>query len=217
MIKNIEGCLSVATESQILEIPLFLHKPSPALQECNLSGSNSPTNLSETTTSPKNSDLYPKGKKSECECPHVLIADDDPFQKFYYQTLFHRSISFDDINIEKEDFTLEVYECGEDLLKSYDLLSKCPCHKGCLFVILDFNMGETKMNGLETALKLRERGYEKKIVLRTSDSEEVLRKKFENWDEIIKKETITCVLEKSNHSETKEVIHDLLKKALTDG
>ncbi len=212
MIKNIEGSLSVATESQILEIPLFLHKPSPALQKYNLF-THSPPNLSETTTSPKNGDFAQK----DCECPNVLIADDDPFQKFYYQTLFHRSINFDDLDIEKENFAMEVFECGEDLLKSFDLLSNCPCHRGCLFVILDFNMGETKMNGLETALKLREKGYEKKIVLRTSESEEDLRKKFVDWDEIIKEETITRVLEKSNHSETKEVIHDLLKTALTDG
>ena len=38
---------------------------------------------------------------NNCSCPHVLIADDDPLQVFYYQHLFLKSMSFDDLVVGK--------------------------------------------------------------------------------------------------------------------
>jgi len=139
--------------------------------------------------------------------PHVLIADDDPFQEFYYSHLFQNSILFDDLVVEKKDFQHTVFACGEDLLTRYQKLVEGP-----LFIITDYQMGAKKMNGVDTILALRKLGYKGAIILRTSEKQSELKENHPELEELLESQQISFLVDKSNHLKMKEIVHMLLKK-----
>ncbi len=151
----------------------------------------------------------PKQTKSSCQCSHVLLADDDRFQAFYYQTLFQKSLDFDHLSIPREDFRFTMSTSGEDLLEEYKKIQACGCRFLSL-IIVDYNMGQGKMSGVETILALRKLGYKGLLILRTSETYEYLRERHPNLDEIIENKTINYLLGKNDHVETKGCIQTLL-------
>jgi len=147
---------------------------------------------------------------TSCKCPHVLISDDDPFQEFYYQNLFQRSLCFDGLNIDKKDFRLKMFSSGEDMVSHFSEISSCAC--GTLtMIITDYSMGIGKMNGVETLQAIREKGFKGPIILRTSEGREALNKLHVNFEEMLENKEIECLLDKKNHLETKSTIYELLR------
>ena len=139
--------------------------------------------------------------------PHVLIADDDPFQAFYYSHLFQNSIIFDDLVIEKKDFQHTFFACGEELLTGYQKLLEGP-----MFIITDYQMGAKKMNGVDTILALRKLGYKGAIILRTSEKQSELKENHPELEKLLESQQISFLVDKSNHLKMKEIVHMLLKK-----
>jgi len=146
-----------------------------------------------------------------CKCPHVLISDDDPFQAFYYQTLFQRSLDFKNLSIQKENFRIKIFKSGEDLLNGFLQSKLCSC-QAPLLVISDYSMGPNKLNGVDTISKLRSFGYKGQVILRTSETEESLRKHQKNLGGFLQDKTVNCLLEKSDHRKTKETIETILQE-----
>lgn len=147
---------------------------------------------------------------ASCKCPHVLISDDDPFQEFYYQNLFQCSLCFDGLNIEKKDFRLKMFSSGEELVTYFSEICSCTC--GTLtMIITDYSMGIGKMNGVETLLAIREKGFKGPIILRTSEDREALNKLHGNFENLLETKEIECLLNKQNHLETKSTIYELLR------
>lgn len=146
-----------------------------------------------------------------CGCPHVLIADDDPFQEFYYEVLFQKSLKLKGLVSEKEKLNFDLYRSGESLLEKYLKVKCCDCDTH-MMIIIDFNMGNEKLNGIETALSLRKHGYKGIIILRTSEEFSDLCKWYPNLPSLLENKAIDCVLEKNNHITTKKTVQDLLEK-----
>jgi len=143
------------------------------------------------------------------ECPHVLIADDDPFQQFFYSQFFEKLIGLDNPTISKSDFQFKMFASGEDLLEKYQKLNftegNCP-----LLIITDYDMGENKLNGVETALLLRRQGYEGAIIIRTSEKRQDLEKTHSDLESLLSTKKINCLLDKNYNTKTKEVIKSFL-------
>jgi len=193
---------NVPRETHISRIPIFFNKksvsvhenksPFPAIQIANRS-------LSEGSTC-----------KKSCQCPNVLVADDDPFEKLYYQMLFKKLSDAEELQIEKKNVKIQVFNSGEALIKKYTKLSNCECG-GQELIITDYNMGEENLNGIETALNLRKNGYKGIIALRTSEAQEFLRKTHKNLDELFDQKVINCFLEKDSHAKTRETVSKILR------
>lgn len=202
----------IPIESTVRKIPLFPPKKShSALFKCKTS-----CNL---TTAPSSSVLDVEARwsteanhgYSACKCPHVLIADDDPFQKFYYQALFASSLDFDLLPLNKEDMKIHVCSSGEELISQYKKQKQCKCG-GKMLVITDYDMGSKNLNGIETIICLRKEGYNGSIILRTSEKKEVLRKVHGIFfDDMMNSKMIDCFLNKEHNRETKEMIQNYLK------
>lgn len=154
--------------------------------------------------------IYP-GKTPVCTCPHIFLADDDPFQGFYYQTLFQKSLDFEGLAIEKKDFGFDLFKSGEELLKRYKSTQTCRCSRK-LMIIVDYNMGKGKMNGIETALELRKIGFAGIIILRTSETDEYLKENHKDLERILERKVVNEILGKNNHNETKERIQGIMGK-----
>jgi len=170
--------------------------------------------LSYTRPSYTDTGLYMSSSQtsiSSCKCPHVLISDDDPFQAFYYQTLFQRSLDFKNMPIQKEDFRIKIFKSGEELLSAFLQSKLCGC-QAPLLVISDYSMGSNKLNGVDTILKLRGFGYKGHVILRTSETEEDLRKKQKKMDGFLEEKAVNCLLEKANHRKTKDTIEKILEQ-----
>lgn len=103
-----------------------------------------------------------------CKCCHVLVADDDTFQHFFYQNLFQKSMDFEQIDIKQAEFRADLCLSGEELIDKYHLMKNCGCRK-LRMVITDYYMGEKKFTGYETAKTIREAGFEGPLLLRTSE------------------------------------------------
>ena len=147
-----------------------------------------------------------------CTCPHIFLADDDPFQGFYYETLFQKSLDFEGLAIEKKDFGFDLFKSGEELLTRYQSTKICRCTSRRLMIIVDYNMGKGKMNGIETALKLREIGFAGIIILRTSETDEYLKENHKDLERILERKAVNEILGKNNHNETKERIQRIMGK-----
>jgi len=179
-------------ESPVAKIPLFKKKSS----RCIFSTQSSSPTLPRKTT---------------CQCSHVLLADDDRFQGFYYQTLFQQSLDFDTLSIQKKDFRFSLSVAGEELLEEYQETKSCRC-KAPLLVIVDYNMGPGKMNGIETILALRKEGYKGLIILRTSETFEFLIENHPNLNDLLEAKVLNFLLGKNDHRETKNKIQSLLQQ-----
>ena len=202
--------LSIPEETLASHIPFFAHKTL------------SPTQLPLKKIKPLNSATFTRTElytpladcktPCSCDCLNVLICDDDPFQAFYYQTMFRMSMDFSDLAVEKRNFRFEVVPSGESLLKRYHKLASCNCNIASqLLIISDFNMGQNNMNGIETVLKLRKDGFDGNIILRTSETKEELRAKYKDFDTLIEKNIINFYIMKDDHNLIKNKIHGLLK------
>lgn len=159
---------------------------------------------------PTNLDQSSEIDNSSCKCPHVLISDDDHFQEFYYQNLFQRSLCFDGLNIDKKDFRLKHFSSGEDLVAFFSEIASCGCST-LTMIITDYNMGIGKMNGVETVMSLREKGFKNPIILRTSETKEVLGELHSNFESMLETKEIECLLNKKDHLETKSTIYEMLR------
>jgi len=154
-----------------------------------------------------------RGEKS-CNCPHVLLADDDPFQAFYFESLFQKSLDFEGLSVDKKDFRFEAQKSGEELIDRYKKIISC-CGQKPLLIVTDYNMGLHKLNGIETCLKIRKCGYKGPLILRTSETQEVLGKLQPDFKEMLKNKTINFFIEKSSHAKTKEILRSILKQDLS--
>lgn len=194
----------VPSESHIHSLPVFPSTTSPrsfTMREF------FPRTLRRNTTQNFNQNY---SQTSFCQCPHVLVSDDDHFQNFYYETLFQRSISWEEILGNKEGFRFEIYTSGEDLIHRYQAIQNCSCGKTVL-IITDYEMGHKRLNGIETIEQLRRRGYGGSVVLRTSEEREQLMKKHANFGEMLESEFINSYITKQNFKEAKETIQNLVK------
>ena len=106
-----------------------------------------------------------------CQCPDVLICDDNKFEHFYYDSLL-RQIITEHSALAIKPF-VKLHFSGYDLINTYKRIAACGCKKPFL-IISDFNMEDPTMTGINTACKLRELGYEGKIILRTCDSKQAI-------------------------------------------
>lgn len=143
---------------------------------------------------------------SECQCPHVMIADDNPLEAFYYQIFFQKSMNLENV----ENFRLLTCNSGEDLIKNYKAHKACGCGSVVL-IVSDYSMGKNKFNGVETISKLRDLGYRGSLVLRTSETQQYLLDNHHNLEWLIKTGTITCLLDKTDHKKTKETLRGLIQ------
>jgi len=146
-----------------------------------------------------------------CECPNVLICDDDRFQHLFYQNFFERIIGLDQIGESKNNLKMESFLSGEELLLKYQKLKACKCSKLSL-VISDYSMGENKLNGVETVLAVRDAGFQGAVVLRTSETRHDLIKDHSNFEELIRTGSITSYVEKAFVMNLKTVIYNCIKK-----
>jgi len=199
----------VPSESHIHSLPVFPTTTSPrsfTMREF------FPRTLYRNTTSSLNQNARNYSQTSFCQCPHVLVSDDDHFQNFYYETLFQRSISWEEILGDKEGFRFEIYTSGEDLIHRYQGIQNCGCGKLAL-IITDYEMGYKRLNGVETIIQLRRRGYSGSVVLRTSEEKEQLMKNHDNFGEMLESEFINSYIMKQSFKEAKETIQSLIKSS----
>mmetsp|Transcript_26319 Transcript_26319/g.23194 ORF Transcript_26319/g.23194 Transcript_26319/m.23194 type:complete len:218 (+) Transcript_26319:69-722(+) len=162
----------------------------------------------------KYSDASTSPSTPTCKCPHVMIADDDKFQHLYYQSFFSRSANFDSTKVNKNDFRFDFSFTGDELIKKYQKLRGSCVWGRPLMMILDFNMGKNAMNGILTAIKLKELGFKGPIILRTSDSYETLIKSHKNLDKLLQSKIIDRVLGKDDLQETKITLQEYLDELL---
>jgi len=200
----------VPTEPQIVGIPIFPNAHSPLSFAMNQLTSRSLRRAPEKSSSTSLPDL---SRTSVCKCPHILVADDDPFQSFYYETLFLRSMSWEEILESKRNPRYELLASGEELLQRFQQIQACGCGKP-LLVICDYNMGHRKLNGVETILALRKRGYTGPVILRTSEDEDYLTGKHSDFIELVNSEVITSYVKKQSFKEAKEAIQRVLKQSV---
>ena len=215
MTKNSIQLPQVPCESPTLRVPLFLNK---SQQMTSFTLSSLQTIDDELSSDSQARTLFRSltnesiMKTTGCNCPQVLIADDDPFQQFYYKTLFKRSITTKSCSsVNQGSLRVEVLRSGEDLLDRYTQIQTCNCH-GLLAIISDYNMGKDNMNGVEVILALRGKNFEGPVILRTSEEEDDLHTIHPRFREMVEIKTITNVLDKDNHRRTKDVIQEILSK-----
>ena len=155
--------------------------------------------------------FHRKRSSKSCSCPHVLIADDDPFQHFCYQTLFQKSLEFNDIADIKEDLHMKLCFSGEELINRFKKIALCGCNRP-LLVIVDYFMGNYKLNGIQAVFKIRAAGYTGPIVLRTSETEEYLNARHIDFYFLFKTNVITEMVAKDNLKHIKEIIQGYVQK-----
>jgi len=144
-----------------------------------------------------------------CDCPNVLVADDDSFQHMYYRIFFERTLNFDGLSVSKEAFKLHLSFSGEELLAKLAQIKECGC-KSLKLIISDYFMGNANINGVATCLKVREVGFTGPILLRTSETQEYLKTQHKNLSEILEEEVINQVISKTEVNHGKEVIRNIL-------
>lgn len=195
---------NVPRETHVSRVPIFFSKKSVSLHE--KSAPPAFKNIQIANRSLSEGSTY----KKPCQCPNVLVADDDPFEKLYYQMLFKQLDDDEEPQIQKKDLKIQVFTSGEDLLKKYNKLSRCTCG-GQALIITDYNMGEENLNGIDIALNLRRNGYKGVIALRTSEEREFLRKTHKDLDDLLSQKVIDCFLEKDSHAKTRETVQKILR------
>jgi len=150
----------------------------------------------------------PTSSFAGCNCCHVIAADDDSFQRMYYTNIFKKSINCEELGLKTTEFKLEVCSSGEDLVERVSVMLKCGCKK-LLAIITDYSMGEKRLTGYKTAEKLRQAGWQKPILLRTSESKSELAQLHPDLDKII-----DCIIEKGNKGPgCKDIVMKYLKES----
>jgi len=196
----------IPSESRVLGVPIFPATNDPRSFTFDTLSSDPPV-----TT--KHSTGFTEISQKSCECPHILAADDDPLQNFFYESLFQRSISWEETIGTKESLRFELFENGEDLLKRFEQIQQCDCGKTVL-ILSDHNMGLKNLNGIEVIQILRKNGFSGSAVLRTSEEEKDLAQQYREFSEMLEQSVITSYINKQNIKGTKEVIQKLIKEII---
>ena len=160
--------------------------------------------------------LLPIKLKTACSCPYVLIADDERFQHFCYKILFEKSFKHDNSTpAKREELHINLFFDGETLLRKFNRIASCGCN-GLILVIVDYSMGSGRLNGIETALRLRKAKYTGPIILRTSETEEYLQTRHHDYHSLIKGKVINEKVSKDNIKHIKDVIRRYVHKQERD-
>jgi len=191
------------TDLTIQTVPLFSPKPNPLRRAVSATDPDS-TPLIKNLLTVRRSLTSPLPSKG---CSHVLVADDDAFEHLYLRTLFIKISCLSELNHRK--LTIDMSLTGEELLEKYAKIKDCECQKLKL-AIIDYQMGDRKMNGVEVCLKLRDLGYKGSIILRTSETEECLRKNHKDFDCLIKERIITALVSKCDSEGGRKIVNEYL-------
>ena len=147
----------------------------------------------------RSANLESLDKMRICRCPQVLIADDDFFQHFYYQNLFCALFGSQEKTIIRLCFS------GEELLDKLAKISSCGCNKLKLLIV-DYNMGNKKLDGVKTCVQARRLGYKNSIVLRTSETKDYLKARHEDFNLLTQNNTIDEYINKEDMHYLKEIL-----------
>ena len=193
----------VAVESQTSRVPAFQsHETRDFIRKNGLPQSRAMMAYKNPFTSPPKS----ASVQTACGCPHVLVADDDMFQHFYYQKLFEGG-SF---SSQCGDLKFQLCLSGEELLDKYSQIKNCGCSKLKL-VITDYYMGNGKLSGVDTSIKIRRAGYRGALLLRTSESADHLKMKHTNMEKLFEEKVIDQLVSKFDLTQSKEQIQRSLE------
>lgn len=109
----------------------------------------------------------------------IAVADDENIILNYYKDLF-RSYREENAGGGEQEFEVSFYHSGEELLKSEDV--------GKLDVLLlDYYMGERRMNGIETAAAVRQQNQNVKIIFLCGSGQHALEAyRVKAWDYVLK-------------------------------
>jgi len=99
------------------------------------------------------------------------------------------------------------------LLEKLNKVVECGCGATKL-VVIDYQMGEKKMNGVETSVKVRKDGFKGYVLLRTSESEENLKKNHEDFGQLLKENVINVLVNKNDASFGKKFIYKLAREEI---
>jgi len=147
--------------------------------------------------------------KNKCSYTHILIADDDPFQHLYYKTLFSGKLPLHSkLFTPLPKYKISLYFSGEDLLEKFNKVSAA-C-SGVKLIIVDYQMGNEKLNGVEVCVRLRKMGYLGSLLLRTSETREYLQEKHQDFEELVREKVIDALVSKENVEEGKTIIFECL-------
>lgn len=208
--------LSLETQTFLQKDTLDFHKiTSPRLQTRNTLDNPEINSLSIHSTLFKSFENQTTHKADSCNCPHVLVADDDAFQHLYYQSLFQKSLDFDGIYISREELRVHLCFSGEELIKKFLEIKECSCN-GLLLIITDYQMGPEKLDGVKTSIHLRDVGYVGPLILRTSETQKYLEKQHDDFCKLMELKVINDVLDKSDIQSGKETIQTFLQKVSKD-
>jgi len=199
------SCSNIANEPLIPLVPDFSPNESKVLKEIcffspyKRSKPNPKTFTSFVHSKPprKNSKHKTVPPRSACECPNIIVADDDPFQHLYYQGLLQRALKSEESPMDSQNLSMHICFSGEELIEKMDKGSKCGCDVTKI-VIVDYQMGEKKLNGVETSVKVRKDGYKGHLLLRTSETKDSLKKNHQDFDILLKEKVINVLVDKSD-------------------
>ncbi len=65
-------------------------------------------------------------------------------------------------------------------------------------VIVDYQMGKKKLNGVETSLVVRKDGYKGHLLLRTSETKDSLKENHKGFEQLLQKNVINFLVSKSD-------------------
>jgi len=111
--------------------------------------------------------------------------------------------------MKTEDLCLRTCFSGEELLDKLTRVVECGC-KSTKLVIIDYQMGDEKLNGVETCIKVRKDGYKGHVLLRTSETEDSLKKNHKDFEQLLQDNIINVLVNKSDASFGNKFIHKLV-------
>ena len=115
-------------------------------------------------------------------------------------------MDFDQFDIKQQDFKATMCSSGEELLLKLRSMQDCGCKK-LRIIITDYQMGAKKLNGAQTAQKVRETGYKGPVVLRTGENKDELLQINKDLEKIV-----DSIVEKSDFKKGKTIITQYLKQ-----
>ena len=190
---------AVAIEPRVSLIPTFYtNEPRGLTEFASLSKCKRSKPNSKTFSAFPNNNLSQKSFnktmpiKSACDCPNVIVADDDPFQHFYYQVLLQKVLKSEEECNKPERLSMHLCFSGEELIEKMDKGAKCGCDMIRL-ISIDYQMGAKKLNGVDTSVLVRKDGYKGHLLLRTSETEDSLKRIHKDFDQLLKEKRIMLV------------------------
>jgi len=151
--------------------------------------------------------------KGNCLCAHILVADDDAFQHLYYQGALKNALKSEGISLGSQEICLHTCFSGEELIEKLNIMIKCGCSTTKL-VIIDYHMGEKKLNGVETAEQVRKDGYKGLLLLRTGETEASLKENHDDFEKLLQEKTIDALVHKADASFGKKFIHRFVSEEM---